>query len=262
VISTKQLALIVTLCGMTQIASAEDIGLTKQFSTCMDKSNGVTANMLDCIGDETKRQDTRINKAYRSLMDQLSPERQKQLQTAQRAWLSFRDANCNFYADPDGGSLARVSASDCFMSATASRSKELELLSGDSAPSSPPPSPRAEVATPQSANPTKTSQNLTGQQRNALKAAKSYLNISAFSRDGLIHQLSSSAGSGFDVNDATIAVDSMGIDWNREAVKSAQEYLKFMPFSCNGLVRQLSSGAGSKFTESQANFGARQAGAC
>jgi hypothetical protein len=103
---------------------------------------------------------------------------------------------------------------------------------------------------------------LTGPQKNAVRAAKSYLNISAFSRDGLIEQLSSSAGSGFNRTDATLAVDSMNVDWNQEAVKSAKQYLQLMGFSCKGLVQQLSSPAGGKFTEKQAVFGAQQAGAC
>lgn len=114
------------LCCISQMASARDDGLTKQFSICMDKADGVTADMLDCIGSETKRQDTRLNKAYKEVMAQLSPARNKELQAAQRAWIKFRDANCNFYADPEGGTMATVSSNDCFMSATASRAKELE----------------------------------------------------------------------------------------------------------------------------------------
>ncbi|MGB0126460.1 MAG: lysozyme inhibitor LprI family protein [Rhodocyclaceae bacterium] len=50
------------------------------------------------------------------------------MQEAQRAWIKFRDANCDFYYDPEGGSLARVSANDCMMSSTARRAKELESL--------------------------------------------------------------------------------------------------------------------------------------
>jgi hypothetical protein len=35
-----------------------------------------------------------------------------------------------------------------------------------------------------------------------------------------------------------------------------------MGFSCTGLIEQLSSDAGDKYTESQAAYGAQQAGAC
>lgn len=105
-------------------------------------------------------------------------------------------------------------------------------------------------------------ESLTGSQKNAVRSAKQYLSISGFSRDGLIHQLSSAAGNGYEVADATVAVDSLNIDWNQEAVKSAKQYLSIMGFSCQGLIKQLSSSAGSKYTESQATYGARQGGAC
>jgi uncharacterized protein YecT (DUF1311 family) len=59
-------------------------------------------------------------------MANLSPERKKQLQEAQRLWIKYRNANCHFYADPEGGTAASVSSADCYMTATAARSKELE----------------------------------------------------------------------------------------------------------------------------------------
>lgn len=124
--SKKTLVAVLILCCLFQTATADDNGLSKQFSACMDKSGGVTADVLDCIGAETKRQDSRLNKVYKEVMAQLSPARNKELQAAQRAWIKFRDANCNFYADPEGGTMATVSSNDCFMSATASRAKELE----------------------------------------------------------------------------------------------------------------------------------------
>ena len=83
-----------------------------------------------------------------------------------------------------------------------------------------------------------------------------------FSRDGLIQQLSSSAGDGYDIDDATIAVDSLDVDWNEQAAKSAQSYLDFKGFSCDGLIQQLSSKAGDKFTKEQATYGAKQVGVC
>ena len=249
---------------MSQFAAAQDIGLTKQFSNCMDKSNGVTSNMIDCMEAESKRQSGRMNRAYKELTDQVSAQRKKQLQLAQDAWVAYRDENCEFYYDPDGGTIAAVNANDCFMSATATRAKELETLAGISTALAAPPAPSAQSTAPAPSTPSAKSapQPLTGPQKNAVRAAQSYLSISAFSRDGLIEQLSSQAGNGFNVNDATKAVDSLNVDWNQEAVKSAKQYLQMMGFSCNGLVQQLSSRAGAKFTQQQATFGAQRAGAC
>jgi hypothetical protein len=103
---------------------------------------------------------------------------------------------------------------------------------------------------------------LTNQQQNAAKSARSYLNFTAFSRQGLIDQLSSAYGDKYAVQDATIAVDSLNVDWNSEAAQSAKSYLKFTAFSCQGLIDQLKSPYGDKFTVAQATYGAQQAGAC
>lgn len=105
-------------------------------------------------------------------------------------------------------------------------------------------------------------QGLTGPQKNAARSANNYLSMTGFSRDGLIEQLSSSYGEGYDRADATAAVDSLSVDWNIQAKRSAEQYLAMMGFSCNGLIQQLSSDAGEKYTQSQAAYGAQQAGAC
>ncbi len=103
---------------------------------------------------------------------------------------------------------------------------------------------------------------LTPSQRNAVRAAESYLEFQAFSRQGLIDQLSSEYGSQFPLADATFAVDSLNVNWNEQAAKSAASYLEFQAFSCQGLIDQLSSEYGSQFTVAQAQYGAAQAGIC
>ena len=110
--------------------------------------------------------------------------------------------------------------------------------------------------------PTPAGPTLTAQQQRAAQAGQQYLRLHGFSRQGLIDQLSSSAGDGYSVQDATVAVDSLKVDWNAEAVQEAKSYLKLEPFSCNGLIDQLDSSAGDQFTVDQATYGATQAGAC
>jgi uncharacterized protein YecT (DUF1311 family) len=120
--------------GLALVLSTEASGatpeseLSQEYSTCLDKANGVTFEMTDCIAAETSRQDARLNDNYKKLMSKLSPERKKSLVDAERAWISFRDANCQFYGDPQGGTSARLSANECILNATAQRAKELKLL--------------------------------------------------------------------------------------------------------------------------------------
>jgi host cell surface-exposed lipoprotein len=112
------------------------------------------------------------------------------------------------------------------------------------------------VATP---TPVPTAMITTGQ-ANARASAAQYLSIMPFSRAGLIQQLSSSAGAGFSVADATYGVDSLNTDWNAQAALSAKQYLSTMPFSRAGLIQQLSSSAGAGFTYAQAVYGVTAAG--
>lgn len=103
---------------------------------------------------------------------------------------------------------------------------------------------------------------LSGPQINAARSAQRYLRMSGFSREGLIQQLSSSYGDGYDLADATAAVDSLDVDWNENAVRSARQYLNLSGFSCRGVIEQLSSSAGDQYTVAQATYGAEHAGAC
>lgn len=119
--------LIVCACS---VAVASDTGslYTGQYSSCMNKSGGVTVEMLNCIGEELATQDRRLNGAYKKLTTQLSAARKAQLVAAQRLWLQYRDANCEFYSDPDGGTAAAIAGNECVLSQTAMRANELENL--------------------------------------------------------------------------------------------------------------------------------------
>lgn len=103
---------------------------------------------------------------------------------------------------------------------------------------------------------------LTAAQNNARRSAEQYLSMTAFSKAGLIEQLSSDAGEGYSLADAKAAVESMSVDWNENAARAGKQYLDMSGFSCKGLIEQLSSSAGDKYTVAQATYGARAAGAC
>ncbi len=91
-------------------------------------------------------------------------------------------------------------------------------------------------------------------------SAENYLRFAPFSRKGLIQQLSSAAGDGYSVEDATFAVDSLNINYNEQATKAAKSYLAMTHFSHSGLVEQLSSDAGDGYTPEQAEYGVSHAG--
>jgi len=126
--STKGILLIMGLLLIAPPFAAADSNMTKEYSNCMDKSGGVTAAMLECSSDEKARQDALLNQNYKTLMAKLSAKRKKTLLEAQRAWIKFRDTNCSFYFDPQGGTAAVLAGNACFLQATADRATELKNL--------------------------------------------------------------------------------------------------------------------------------------
>ncbi len=158
-----------------------------------------------------------------------------------------------------GGQSVSVSCSGKSLSMTKSGNGAVLVCASRpaKAPATAPPTTAPPVTVPPVTTPA-----LTQQQKSAVAAAKQYLSTAPFSQQGLIDQLDSSAGDGYSVNDATVAVDSLTVNWNAEAVQAAKAYLQTQPFSCSDLISQLDSSAGDQYTVAQATYGATQAGDC
>ncbi|HEY7043547.1 MAG TPA: Ltp family lipoprotein [Nocardioidaceae bacterium] len=114
--------------------------------------------------------------------------------------------------------------------------------------------------TPEPTKTPKPKPSYTASQEQAIGAAKDYLDYSAFSRTGLINQLSSKYGDGFSKADAIFAVNHIQVDWNEQAVQSAKDYLSMSHFSRVGLIQQLSSKYGDGYTVAQATYAANHVG--
>lgn len=101
---------------------------------------------------------------------------------------------------------------------------------------------------------------MTASQKNAYKSATNYLSVMAFSKKGLIKQLSSEVADGYSKEDAKFAVEFIEkhheVNWKKQAYKTAEEYLDSQSFSESGLVEQLEY---EGFTHGQAVYGAHKA---
>jgi enterochelin esterase-like enzyme len=93
----------------------------------------------------------------------------------------------------------------------------------------------------------------TASQRNAVRAAESYLEYTAFSKKGLEKQL---RFEGYSSAAARYGASHVHANWNQEAVKAAKSYLEYTSFSKSGLVEQLEF---EGFTPSQAQYGVSRA---
>jgi hypothetical protein len=118
----------------------------------------------------------------------------------------------------------------------------------------------AEEPAPESEPKPKPEPKLTVSQENALESAESYVDFGAFSRKGLIGQLSSEYGEGFPKKDAVFAVNHLKVDWKAEALESAKSYLDTGAFSRQGLIDQLTSEYGEQFTLAEATYAVNKVG--
>jgi len=110
----KVLIICLAVLWSGKLLAATDDDLSKEYSVCMLRagSEGVTASLFECNGDELDRQDARLNDNYKMLMSKLSRNQKKVLLDGQRAWIILRKTNCELFyqhaGGPDGGSFADV----------------------------------------------------------------------------------------------------------------------------------------------------------
>jgi Host cell surface-exposed lipoprotein len=144
--------------------------------------------------------------------------------------------------------------------AAASASNKPSTPVSDTAAASSSASPSAAVSSAASAAPSTSaapaSPSMTAAQQQAVDAANSYLGDGqGFSHQGLLQQLTSSAGSGFPQSHADSAIKYLHPNWHAQAVDAAKGYLSDgQGFSDQGLLQQLTSSAGSRFTQAQAEY--------
>ena len=114
-------------------------------------------------------------------------------------------------------------------------------------------SPTSDTKTEQKAD----APDMTIAQENAYNAAKNYIDTLAFSKKGLMQQLTSEY-EGYKKKDARFAIELLEkngeVNWKDEAVEAAQNYLDTQSFSKDGLYEQLVSDYGEGFTEKQARY--------
>lgn len=65
-----------------------------QLNICT-KASQVTADILDCLADANRRDDTVLNRTYQRIMKRLDPARQARLRASERHWLIERKRDCN-----------------------------------------------------------------------------------------------------------------------------------------------------------------------
>jgi uncharacterized protein YecT (DUF1311 family) len=94
------------------------------FAQC--ENAGTEADMTRCIADAYKKADAELNRIYKLAFTGLDVKDAENLRKAQRAWVIYRDAQCDAeYAKWDGGTGGPAAHLDCLYRLTQLRTTEL-----------------------------------------------------------------------------------------------------------------------------------------
>ena len=109
------------LLALTGTASADE-----QYQACID-ATVKNDEWAQCGGDLIKREEAKLDDAWRRLMDLTEGDTTNALKAEQDAWTQFRDKACQFYSDPVafGREGQVLSFPNCVAETVASRTEQL-----------------------------------------------------------------------------------------------------------------------------------------
>ncbi|CAB3752564.1 hypothetical protein LMG29542_01812 [Paraburkholderia humisilvae] len=92
--------------------------------------------LTQCANNGLKASDTKLNQTFRALQAKVSKPGKEKLQKAQRAWITWRDAQCDFNTSgSNGGSIHAMAQASCLDELTQAQTKllnsQLHCAEGD-----------------------------------------------------------------------------------------------------------------------------------
>lgn len=110
-------AILATLVGVAAM-----VPLSNAVADECDNVSGGQAGLNECYGNLFKKADAELNKLYKEIEGRLKddPDTMKNLVAAQRAWVTFRDAECDLQTS-GGGSIQGMNYPICQTSLTGAR---------------------------------------------------------------------------------------------------------------------------------------------
>ena len=113
---------VVSCCVLSATAIAG-----QQADPCKSRANQL--ELTQCAEGQFSASDKVLTETYRKLLADLDDEHRGLLQKAQRAWVGFRDADCDLDASVAiGGSMHGMLVADCRTAMTNTRVKDLKTL--------------------------------------------------------------------------------------------------------------------------------------
>ncbi len=84
------IALLLTILNVHVIAKGAR-NIEQRTLNRLDKTDGVTSNINNVLGDSYQEWDKELNRVYRSLMKKLKPEGKKALKKTQIKWIKYKE---------------------------------------------------------------------------------------------------------------------------------------------------------------------------
>jgi uncharacterized protein YecT (DUF1311 family) len=101
--------------------------LVPGLATAQCKDAVSTKDMQDCMDNEWKKSGAELSRVYQEFLKKLKPEQTALLKKAQRAWRTYRDAQCEAdYKMFAGGTAAAQALTQCRVTLTQERTKTLK----------------------------------------------------------------------------------------------------------------------------------------
>jgi len=121
---------ILTFTIVLSVLALAEPKYTPAYQKCIDKATSNQASW-QCADKERQHWDKILNSTYKKLMAKYKdrPKKQKELRKLQRAWIAYRDLNCEFYIglnDDPPGTMEQGFYRFCLMRMTAQRAQELQ----------------------------------------------------------------------------------------------------------------------------------------
>jgi len=88
--------------------------------------------MNACAAKEYQSEDAKLNKYYKELIRKVGASEKQKLKATQRAWIKFRDLQCELEASNyEGGSIQPLIRSSCLAQVTKQRNEDLRRMIED-----------------------------------------------------------------------------------------------------------------------------------
>jgi len=96
-----------------------------------DEASMPPSEVIACEERERVVWDAILNKSYQALLKALEEDQQKKLREMQRAWIAWRDKNCDFLYDYFQGTMANPMIAACLSRATGMQALYLRGFADD-----------------------------------------------------------------------------------------------------------------------------------